>query len=212
MKAMTTAQFYTRIVALAALTPILLTACTSAAATGAGTGPTRPSSSRPTFSKTPTPTTSFTSPVYGYTVSYPKGWVVTPATTVWINGKNSQGDSGVSDIFQSPGKPRVEIAVQQIPAGWSAAKWESDFLPHPVPAQMAACYPRPQDWAAVTIAGHRGGLLGRVSWCGFTEGVVVIGPRGYVVKGVVDPNTLTADTFDMGVLNTMFATVTPTSS
>jgi hypothetical protein len=165
------------------------------------------SSTRPTLSEIPPPTSSYSSPLYGYTVSYPKGWVVTPATTVWINGKNSQGDPGVSDIFQSPGKPRVEIAVQQVPAGWSAARWESDFLPNPVPTQMAACYPRPTDWAGVTIAGHRGGLLGRVGWCGFTEGVVVIGQRGYAIKGVVDPTTLTGDSFDMGVLNAMFATL-----
>jgi|GEM_PF-3273281 len=166
-----------------------------------------PSSTRPSLSETPVATSSFTSPVYGYTVSYPTGWVVAGARTVWTHGKNSQADPGVSDIFQSPGKARVEIAVQNVPAGWSAARWESDFLSNPAPAQMAACYPRPQQWAAVTIAGHPGGLLGRVSWCGFTEGVVVIGQRAYVIKGVVDPNTLTADTFDMGVLNIMFASL-----
>jgi len=211
MRTMTTAQYFTRMAALAALAPILLVACTGAAATGAGSASTKPSSS-PTVSAAPVATSSFTSPVYGYTVSYPTGWVVAGARTVWTHGKNSQADPGVSDIFQSPGKARVEIAVQNVPAGWSAARWESDFLSNPAPAQMAACYPRPQQWAAVTIAGHPGGLLGRVSWCGFTEGVVVIGQRAYVIKGVVDPNTLTADTFDMGVLHQMFGSLTPTSS
>jgi hypothetical protein len=74
---------------------------------------------------------------------------------------------------------------------------------------MAACFPDPAHWSPAIIGGHPGGVLGRVSWCGFTEGVVVIGQRGYVIKGVVDPDTLTADSFDMGVLDMMFSSLTP---
>ncbi len=167
------------------------------------------SSTRPTLSEAPVATSSFTSPTYGYTVSYPKGWTVTRATTAWTNGKNGLGDPGVSDIFQSPGKPRVLVAAQQIPSGWTTARWEADFMPNPVPSQQAACFPSPKDWAPVTVAGHPGGLLGRVSWCGFTEGVVLIGGRAYVIRGEPAPGSLTADTFDMGVLTTMFESMTP---
>lgn len=73
-----------------------------------------------------------------------------------------------------------------------------------MPAQQAVCYPAPKDWARVVIGGHTGGLLGRVSWCGFTEGVTVVGQRAFLIRGVVDPETLTVDSFDMGVLSPMF--------
>jgi hypothetical protein len=178
-----------------------------AARTTQSVGPAGPSSPPPALSEAPAPTRSFTSPLYGDTVSYPAEWTVTTAKTAWVNGKNGASDPGVSDVFQSPGKAQVQIAVQQLPTGWTAAQWKADFLPHPIPTQQAACFPAPSEWAPVTIAAHPGGLLGRIAWCGFTEGVVVIGPRAYLINGVPDPDTLTADTFDMGVLNTMFATL-----
>jgi hypothetical protein len=214
MTTMTPARILVRLFALAALTPLVLTACTSAAATDASSAPAgssaAASTARPQLSEVPSPTLSFSSPLYGYTVSYPAGWTVTAAKTAWASGKNDKGDKGVSDVFQSPGKAQVQIAVQQVPAGMSAAQWEADFLPKPVPTQQAACFPAPSKWAPVTIAAHPGGLLGRIAWCGFTEGVVVIGPRAYVINGVTDPVTLTADTFDMGVLNTMFQSLSLT--
>lgn len=70
---------------------------------------------RPSLTESRAPTSSFTSALYGYTVSYPMGWVVTPATTRWTHGTNDPDDPGVSDVFQSPGTARVEIAVQQLP-------------------------------------------------------------------------------------------------
>jgi hypothetical protein len=200
MTIVTRRQSAGRLLALAVLA-IGMAACTNAAATTSGGPPPTQSSAAPTA--------SFRSALYGYSVAYPAGWTVTAATKPWTAGANDPSDPGVSDVFQSPGKARVEIAVQAVPNGWDAARWEGGVLPDPVPSQMAACFPDPAHWTAVDIGGRPGGLLGGVSWCGFTEGVVVIGQRGYVVKGVVDPTTLTADSFDRGVLDRMFSSLTP---
>jgi hypothetical protein len=194
MIVMTRKQVVAGIATFAALTPLLLTACTNAAATGAETSSsaTHTPALKPSVSGPPTSTALFTSAIYSYSVAYPVGWTVTPATTAWVFGRNDPDQAGVSDVFRSPGKPLIQIAVQQIPAGMSAAAWKSQILPRPVPTQMAVCFPQPGKWAPVTI----GGTVG-------------IGQHGYVIKGVVDPGNLSVDTFNIGFLNTMFAALKP---
>jgi hypothetical protein len=66
---------------------------------------------------------SFTSPLYGYTVSVPAGWRVTAATTAWRTLGKPSFDLFAAPVSQGDEYDDVGIAAQPIPAGTTADAW-----------------------------------------------------------------------------------------
>ena len=121
-------------VSLIAINPVIL-------GVGSGTGspassPTAlpsesaaPASTRASLPATQPPV-SFTSPLYGYTVTRPGDWTVTPAANPWPEG-TALGDR-YADTFQGPPGAYedfddVYVAAQPVPAGMTADAWLLDY-------------------------------------------------------------------------------------
>ena len=124
--------------------------------------------------------TSFTSPLYGYTVEAPSAYKAIPATTAWQAGLALGPETEWTDRFRS-GTNFVGIASQPIPAGTSAAQWLDAY------AQTAAnreCPVTPTAWKEITFQG----VPGRTASfdCGGSpakEYAWTIGDRGWVITG-----------------------------
>jgi hypothetical protein len=147
---------------------------------------------------------SFTSTLYGYTMSYPEQWTVVSGTQPWQDDSSAPG---VGDLFQSPDTRTVSVVSQPIPETTTDDQWIADYLPAPGTASMPQCYPPKDQWTSTTVDGHSGGILGGVMWCGFTRVIVIADHRAYLFNAVPDPAHLTADVFDQSLLNDLLASV-----
>jgi hypothetical protein len=126
--------------------------------------------------------TSFTSPLYGYSLTVPTGWSNTPATKVWDGTGSSSGDPS-NDRWGSAGDSmwghtepftgdRGAFADEQVAA---TVEFHSDTCPDP-----------PEVTEEVTIGGQPGTFL---AWdCGIliNEAVTVRDGVGYLF-GYRDP-------------------------
>jgi hypothetical protein len=124
--------------------------------------------------------TSFTSPLYGYTVEAPSAYQAIPATTAWQAGLALGPESEWTDRFRS-GTNFVGIASQPIPAGTSAGQWLDAYAQTAVNRE---CPVLPGAWKEVT----QNGVSGRTASfdCGGSPGVEyawTIGDRGWVITG-----------------------------
>lgn len=66
---------------------------------------------------------SFTSPLYGYTVTVPAGWQVAAATAAWRPGAQPTLDLFTAPVSAGDEYDDVGIAAQPVPAGTTADDW-----------------------------------------------------------------------------------------
>jgi hypothetical protein len=146
--------------------------------------------------------TAFTSARHGYAARYPSAWALTLATAPatlknltdaslnWTSAQGSGGLGAIYDQLKAPTGDEVDEIVGvslKLPAGMTEAQWIAGYR-QPIVAQFgASCFPAPDQWQAITVDGHAGGLyLG----CGFVESTTFVNGRAYVfslTKGVGGP-------------------------
>ena len=111
----------------------------------------------PSIASSPSPSSSFTSPVYGYTVTLPGGWSVIEAKVAW---------DGASDV--SSDSPKVDQWIGRTEtSGWAyAAHFPGDLAAYSkktvadtVKFHSSTCPPTPEAQNPITIDGEPGVLL-----------------------------------------------------
>jgi hypothetical protein len=149
-----------------------------------------------TAGATATPTVAlltFTSPMYGYTVTYPSGWVPRAATEAWAIGQYAEPDEPYIDRFGPKGSPLAAlagIAAQPLPEGTTAEAWTADFEQRRATEAVACAFPL-DGWTDAEVAGVQGRRIHAV--CSIATGSAfdgavleatwVIGGLGYVATG-----------------------------
>ncbi len=163
---------------------------------------------------------SFVSQSYGYSISVPVDWRITPASATWTAEVAAAQDM---DIFAGPaesGSPTLSIAARQKPIEISEDRFVADAAPLPDAVRLngPAVYcdfggtvlergPIPP-WETEVIGGHRARVR---SMCGTVDAVVLVGDRGFVfslrsgvtTRGDIDrfhelmASVRFADTFDL---------------
>jgi hypothetical protein len=162
-----------------------------------------PPSPSPTASPTPSATPAaaagtvpFTSARYGYDLSVPAGWKLTPSTRAWTMAQD-QHDwlSPGSDQFRAPANSLLfTVFAAPIPAGTSGDAWiEAYAVPATPPppgaspsplSEGAACTLTPVDLGVDTVDGHPVSFRAEPNLpsCGGTSAFVPVGNRMYVLS------------------------------
>ena len=176
--------------------------------TGAQPSPAQIASPSPAGMPSPTPapspvpipplTQTFRSPTMGYTVRYPAGWMVIPATKRWL--------SGAPDGFDAPNGDDIESTLagfrggsQPLAAGQTAAQWIHAYMATQDPncGQFRQQIPLGRCRATLGLNGCPGeGRLGGTIF----DLVVVVGRRAY--------NFTTEGEIDRAFLMALLATIT----
>jgi hypothetical protein len=152
-----------------------------------------PTSTPPTTR--PATTTSFTSPLYGYTVDHPVAYQPTPATERWVDGFVGNTEPWV-DRFFSPAS-FVGIASQSLNGTETPAAWIDAYVASA--ADRQPCGVPVDAWTDTTVSGAEGrraefdcqqsaGL--EIVWVADDRGWVISGERA-VVEQMLD--TFTTD-------------------
>jgi hypothetical protein len=156
---------------------------------GVGTVTTSP---RPSVSPTPPVDPSrvstegwmpFTSRRFGYSISYPEGWIVIAATSSWSAGKTPSTFDGSLDEFKSDGTDGFMffVASQPIAAGIDDVTWLREHERRS--GILEACYPPPERMERTTVAGHPASVHGDAVGCRFFEAIVIVDGRAYWLRG-----------------------------
>ena len=156
---------------------------------GAGTVTTSPSPSvSPTTSADPSRVSTegwvrFTSRRFGYSISYPEGWIVTAATSSWSAGSTPSTFDGSLDAFKSDGTDGFSffVASQPIAAGVDDATWLREHERRS--GSLETCYPPPERMERKTVAGHTAYVHGDDVACRFFEAIVIVDGRAYSLRG-----------------------------
>src|SRR5262249_51127495 len=139
-----------RVAALVAV-GVLLIAGVVAIGVGGRTGPTpttAPSAvPAPSAAAVPTLDASFTSPWHGYTLKYPSGWTVTPATAAWAPGTPVNWGGAAADGLRGT-DARLAATQQAYASGQTAAQWLQAYC-----GSMAGCTST-DSWQQATVAGY----------------------------------------------------------
>jgi hypothetical protein len=155
-------------------------------------------------------TGSFTSSRYGYSIRYPEGWDTEPATRDWTVA-TVRPESEAMDRFDetdaSAARPRVTIAAADLPAATDLDAWLATAMPSRLRKSHAllSCstghglQAYSDEWSRPRPIGRH--LVRAREACGFVEGVIVVGDRGYVfsAEGAVrvdGPDPLTRAKFE----------------
>jgi hypothetical protein len=128
----------TRVAAVVAVAALILAGALALAGIGSSRGP------LPTPLTTPSAATSpglsltqvFVSPTYGYSVRYPAGWTLKPATTLWPNGVGNPWNSGLNDELSSAGAVRFSGASQPLADGQTPDAWLAAYATPNDPASL----------------------------------------------------------------------------
>jgi hypothetical protein len=102
-------------------------------------------------------TETFVSPRNGFSVRYPVGWSVKPATKSWPADIFLPLGNPAFDELQRAGEARLVVASQRLGAGQTDADWLAAFH-HPYQG-AAPCGTAPLASPRVTIDGHSGYLV-----------------------------------------------------
>jgi hypothetical protein len=135
-------------------------------------------------SATPLPALSqtFTSAIHGYSISYPAGWTVRPATEPRPAGfvhLDAGTDNAVTDHFDTTATDVLAVTSQLIPDGNTYEDWLIGFRAF-VGTETGCAIPSVGSWSHVTVGG-RPGLKWGTGGCIFGGGVVVAdGSRVYM--------------------------------
>lgn len=142
----------------------------------------------PTVSPTlPTGPVSFTSPLYGYTVTVPVGWQVSPATAAWRPGEQPVFDVFAAPVSQGDEYDDVVIAAQPVPAGTTADAWLVAFAKSQE-ASTRTCKGPADDWTDAQVGSLAIRRLDlRCTGDGYDlrllDVAFVVGGTGYVMSG-----------------------------
>ena len=125
----------------------------------------------------------FTSRRFGYSISYPEGWIVTAATSSWSAGSMPSSFDGSLDKFKSDGTDGFSffVASQPIAAGVNDATWLREHERRA--GLLDACYPPPERMERETVAGRMAYVHGDEVACRFFEAIVIVGGRAYSLRG-----------------------------
>lgn len=147
-------------------------------------------------------TATFTSPTMGYSVRYPAGWTITPATQRWPLRHTSYWDTPDGDRLEGR-SVGFRGTSQPLAPGESAVTWMDDYIKSSMPCGTEERVPVGDQTGTVDLndCAGQGRLGGRVN-----DVAVVVGGRGYnfTMEGQVD------HTFWLAVLATV--TFTPRSA
>jgi hypothetical protein len=162
-----------------------------------------PSVSAPTAPSPTQPPASFTSPLYGYTISWPPGggWDVTPGTVPWREG-TSPNDTSV-DWFLGPAGAyadfdNVAVAAQPVPEGTTPDAWLLDYAER-VAASGRDCKGSVDAWTDATIGPLTIRRLDLVCQeIRVSDVAFVIDGTGYVMSGNREAIALFLETFQPG--------------
>jgi hypothetical protein len=126
---------------------------------GPGVQQTPQSSPTPSGSPLPIPslTETFVSPRNGFSVSYPAGWSIRPATESWPSDMFLPLGNPAFDQLQRPGEAELNVASQPLAAGQTEADWLAAFF-HPFQG-AAPCGTVPADSPRLPIDGRIGYLV-----------------------------------------------------
>jgi hypothetical protein len=123
----------------------------SYASSRVGIGPT----TRPTPGIGPL-TQTFTSTQHGYSVRYPAGWTVTPATAGWPpNVFLPAGNPGLDQLAR-PGSARLVVASQPLGSGQTVDDWLAAYF-HPYQGGQPCSADR-STWPRIPVSGASGYL------------------------------------------------------
>lgn len=153
----------------------------------AGTGATPSPSPSPTTTAQPSSlasrfTESYTSTLNGFSISYPKGWIVRAATEPWTTGVPA-GNSMTADNL-NPGNNNLFVAVASQPLGGkSFDQWASELSTHTDWGDTCAPTTEP-----VTIDGAAGLLAIHCPDDGVQTAFVAVEDRGYMFAGYALPD------------------------
>jgi hypothetical protein len=92
----------------------------------------------------PTLDATFTSPAYGFSIHYPKGWTVQPGTPPWDVGTGLMPDNPTSDKIVSPVGPqrmRISAASLALPSGTTIEAFRANADPLSSPFNSSPCTP-----------------------------------------------------------------------
>lgn len=130
---------------------------------------------------------TFTSPTMGYTVKYPAGWTITPATQRWPLRHSSFWDTPDGDRFDGR-SVGFRGSSQALATGESAATWLDDYIKSSMPCGTQEQVAVGDHTGTVDINGcaseaDHGGYGGRIY-----DVAVVVGGRGYnfTLEGQID--------------------------
>lgn len=93
---------------------------------------------------------SFTSPLYGYTVTVPTGWTVTPSTAAWQSLAQPAYDLFKAPASQGDEYDDVGIEAQPIPAGTTADSWLVAYAESQANSSRT-CKGPAADWTDATV-------------------------------------------------------------
>ena len=154
-----------RVAVLIAVGALVIAGALAVAGGGGQSGPvpsTQPSSAAPSTAAVrlqPLDTT-FDSPWHGYSVDYPAGWTVTPATGAWLQGSATPawGDQRADEIkgssldsTHSSGDVRFVGTQQTYADGQSADAWMKAYCQQDASAD---CSNVPASWPTTKVAGY----------------------------------------------------------
>lgn len=124
------------------------------------------------------------SPAMGYSVRYPAGWAITPASRRWALGHTSFWDTPDGDRLEGQGAG-FRGASQALSSGESAATWIANYIGSSMPCGTREQVPVGNQVGTVDLNDCPG--LGRLGGRVF-DLAVVVGGRGYnfTMEGAVD--------------------------
>jgi hypothetical protein len=142
-------------------------------------------------------TTSFTSPLYGYTIDYPSPYSAVPATEEWTGEGQLNPEAPYADRFYAPNSTGfVLIAAQTRPDGMTDQDFATRYMEQAADRQCAV----PLDAWSTAIVG--GVAAQRAEFeCGGSAGVEMIwliGDTGYAISGDAPVVDMMAETFRPG--------------
>jgi hypothetical protein len=127
---------------------------------------------------------TFRSPTMGYSVKYPAGWSITPATESWTYGKTSYWDTPDGDRLEGD-NAGFRGTSQALAPGQSASQWIAEYITTSLPCGNQEQVPVGDQVGTIDLndcpgAGRLGGRVFDIA--------VVVGGRGYnfTMEGRVD--------------------------
>ena len=189
------------IVAIAALTMINLSGCSSSGHSTSGQQQTSNTSPTPSLAANQGMTQTHTSRLLRYEMSYPAIWTLKAATRPWLFGKSGDESGPTVDEYHSPGPQAILVSSQKLPPKMTDQAWRRSYAGNGTPT---ACWPSLAQWPTTKIAGHTAWLHG-AGWCNFIEAVTVVNGRAYVFTGSGGPKC--CHRFDQGEFESFLATV-----
>jgi len=193
---------FARVASIGLALSTLATACGSGTVGSGSQSPTPTSATSPSSGANRSLTATFTSPTMGYSVRYPAGWTITPASQRWPLRHTSFWDTPDGDRLEGR-SVGFRGTSQPLAPGESAAAWMDDYIKSSMPCGTEEQVPVGDHTGTVDLndCTGMGRLGGRVY-----DLAVVVGGRGYnfTMEGQVD------HTFWLAVLATV--TFTPKSA